>query len=144
MKANRYVRVVDERFDIRRCEHAELVERAQRGDQSDWLDVLVGNHLAQPPRGAFFSALDQETLRRLAPPEKRAGAFAGQGPRTERAHVGRGSGRRVTVGEAMDAATVVAGINAVLLLEMTWDRGVVLDDFTIVIHDPNRTVRSVR
>ena len=43
------------------------------------------------------SAFNQQTLCGLPPPEKRAGTFAGEGFRIERAHVGGRSGRCVAV-----------------------------------------------
>src|SRR6185369_14561803 len=89
-------------------------------------------------------AFDQQTLRGLTPPEERAGTFAGKGLRVESAHVGGGGGRGVAVAEAIDAAAVVAGIDTVLLLEMTRNGRVILDDFAIVVGDPDGAVRPVR
>ena len=41
------------------------------------------------------------------------------------------------MGKAVDASAVVAGINAVLLLEMTRNGRVILDDFAVIIGDPD-------
>ena len=46
--------------------------------------------------------------------------------------------------EPVDAPAVVAVEDPVLLLEMTRDRRVVLDDFPVVIHDPDRAIRPVQ
>src|SRR5207249_11212165 len=89
------------------------------------------------------AAFNQQTLRGLSSPEERAGAFAGESLRIERAHVGGGSARCVAVGEAINAAAVVAGIDAVLLLKMTRNGRVILDDLAVVVGDPDRTIRPV-
>src|SRR6266513_4113817 len=155
MNANGRVGVADEWPHIGWRERAELVERAQRDDDGGWLGVFIGKQFAQNllcflkrignlplnrPPGTFSpiggegwdegvsSTFDQQTLRGLSPPEKRAGTFAGESLRIERAHVGGGSGRGAAMGEPINAAAVVAGIDAVLLLEMTRDRRVILDD----------------
>src|SRR6186997_1741425 len=129
MNANRSVGVADERLGVDRRERAELFERAQRDDDAGCLDVFIGKQFAQRRCGILFAAFNQQTLRGLSPPEEWAGALAGETLRIERAHVGGGSRRRVTVGEAIDAPPVVAGIDAVLLLEMTRNGRVILDDF---------------
>ena len=46
--------------------------------------------------------------------------------------------------EAINAAAVVAGIDAVLLLKMTRDGRIILDDFTVIVGDPDAAVRAVR
>src|SRR5213078_2080655 len=70
--------------------------------------------------------------------------FAREGLRIESADVRGGRARRVAVGEAINAATVVAGIDAVLLLQMTRDGRVILDDFAVIVGDPDAAVRAVR
>ena len=137
VNANGRVGVVDERLHVRWREGAELVERAQRGDDARWVGAFIRKQLAQRWRGILFSAFYKQTLRGLSPPEERAGTFAGESLRVECAQVGGGSPRCVAVGEAIDAATVVAGIDAVLLLEMTRNGRVILDDFAVVVGDPD-------
>ena len=144
MNANGSVGVADERLHVGWRERAELVERAQRDDDGGRLGVFIGQQFAQHRRGILFSAFNQQTLRGLSPPEERAGTFAGESLRIERAHVGGGSARCVAVGEAIDAAAVVAGIDAVLLLEMARNGRVILDDFAVVVGDPDAAIRPVR
>ena len=137
MNANGRVGVADEPLHVGWRERADLVERAQCDDDGGWLGVFIGKQFAQRRRSILFAAFNQQTLRGLSPPEERAGTFAGESPRIERAHVGGGSGPCVAVGEAIDAAAVVAGIEAVLLLEMTRNGRVILDDFAVVVGDPD-------
>ena len=46
--------------------------------------------------------------------------------------------------QAINPAAIVTGINTVLLLEMARNGRVILDDFAIVIHDPDGAVRPVQ
>src|SRR5207249_960943 len=169
LNANGRVGVADEPLRVGRRECAELVERAQGNDDGGWFGVFIGKQFAQnflcflkrigsmnlplnrPPvtfspiggegwDEGVSAAFNQQTLRGLSSPEERAGAFAGESLRIERAHVGGGSARCVAVGEAINAAAVVAGIDAVLLLKMTRNGRVILDDLAVVVGDPDRTI----
>ena len=135
--------VAEETVQVGWRERAELLERAQRDDDGGWFEVSVGKQSTQHRRGLLFSAFDQQTLRGLAPPEERAGTFAGQSLRIEPAHVSGGRGRSGAVGEAINAAPVVPSIDAVLLLEMPRNGRVILDDFPVVVRDPDGTIRPV-
>src|SRR5205814_2168575 len=107
VNANGGVRMADERLHVGGRERAELFERVQREDGGGWLGDVVGKQFAESfrrflkrigttssplnrPSGTFtpsggegwdegvFSAFDEQTLRGLPPPEKRAGTFAGE------------------------------------------------------------------
>jgi hypothetical protein len=41
------------------------------------------------------------------------------------------------MGEAIDTTAVMAGIDAVLLLKMTRNSRIILDDFAVVVGDPD-------
>ena len=141
--------VDEERLHISRSEHAESVERAQRSDDRRRLSQLVDEKCAQRGSSRVFgapsiarlggrgfvraercSALREQALRGLPPPEERAGTFGGERFRVEPAHVGSGRLWCIAVRKTIDAASVVACIDAVLLLEMARDSRVILDDFT--------------
>ena len=138
MNANGSVGVADERLHVGWRERAELVERAQRGDDGGWLGVLVGKQFAQRGAAAFFSPRSTSSRCAVWRRQKsglahsRASAFASSVLMSAAR-----SARRVAMREAIDAAAVVAGIDAVLLLEMARDGRVVLDDFAVVVDDPD-------
>ena len=121
-----------------------MVERAERRDDGGRFSIRRGQQFAQRRSGILTSAFDEETLRSLPSPEKRAGTFTGEILHVEHAHIRRGRTRRILVGEPIDAASVVPRIHAVLLLQMAWNGGVVLDDFAVVIGDPDGAVRAMR
>src|SRR6185369_7878832 len=144
VNANSGVGVVEERLPIGRTECAELIECAQRSDNRRGFRRFVRKDFSQRRRCRLFSAFHEEALRGLSPPEKRAGTFSRECSRVERAQVSSGSGRRIAVREAIDATEIVAGINSILLLEMARNGRVILDDFPVVIGNPNAAIWPVR
>ena len=118
----------------------ERVQRVQHGDRRGGLASEPG----QKRRRLLELPFHQQPPRGLAPPEMRAADLGRELLRAEPAHVRGRSTRGVRVGQPPDAAVVLAIDQAVLLLQVTRDRRIVLDDLAVEVDDEDAAVRRVR
>src|SRR6516164_1046650 len=97
-----------------------------------------GASFTEVAQGRYYlllAAFDEKTLSRQAPPGDRACQLGHQITAIFSGQVGRAFWERLDGHNAPDAALIMAGFQPfdILLLEIAWNRGIILDDLAVHI-----------